>query len=29
MLMYLPHQERLDNEILNAVLGEREREREC
>lgn len=25
MLMYLPHQERLDNEILNAVLDERER----
>ena len=24
MLMYLPHQERLDNEILNAVLAERE-----
>ena len=25
MLMYLPHQERLDNEILNAVLAQRER----
>ena len=25
MIMYLPHQERLDNEILNAVLDERER----
>ena len=24
MLMYLPHQERLDNEILNAVLDERD-----
>ena len=24
-IMYLPHQERLDNEILNAVLDERER----
>ena len=24
MLMYLPHQERLDNEILNTVLAERE-----